>query len=163
MYKLVQIDGRPVLKRSEDRIKLINPGFQITYRITKKDPDLGDIYKADVTCLRGDTLSQRIEAGETFTIYDEQDRYKYKIFQSGEYSWRPLQNQVIKDGERCAESHTLQEKKAFYNNTLSHFSPSERRLINPHYYKVDISDDLLNTKLEILDTLNKEIEAFSID
>ena len=131
--------------------------------MTKKDPDLGDIYKADATCLRGDTLSQRIEAGETFTIYDEQDRYKYKIFQSGEYSWRPLQHQVIKDGERCAESHTLQEKKAFYNNTLSHFSPSERRLINPHYYKVDISDDLLNTKLEILDTLNKEIEAFSID
>ena len=70
---------------------------------------------------------------------------------------------MIKDGERCAESHTLQEKKAFYNNTLSHFSPSERRLINPHYYKVDISDDLLNTKLEILDTLNKEIEAFRID
>lgn len=163
VYKLVQIDGRPVLKRSEDRIKLINPGFQITYRITKKDPDLGDIYKADVTCLRGDTLSQRIEAGETFTIYDEQDRYKYKIFQSGEYSWRHLQHQVVKDGERCAESHTLQEKKAFYNSVLSHFSPSERRLINPHYYKVDISDDLLNTKLEILDTLNKEIEAFSID
>ena len=162
VYKLVQIDGRPVLKRSEERIKLINPGFQITYRITKKDPDLGDIYKADVTCLRGDTLSQRIEAGETFTIYDEQDRYKYKIFQSGEYSWRPLQHQVIKDGERCAESHTLQEKKAFYNNTLSHFSPSERRLINPHYYKVDISDDLLNTKLEILDTLNKEIEALAL-
>lgn len=163
VYKLVQIDGQPVLKRSEDRIKLINPGFQITYRITKKDPDLGEIYKADVTCLRGDTLSRRIESGETFTIYDEQDRYKYKIFQAGEYSWRALQHQVIRNGGICAGSHTLTEKKAFYNNVLSHFSPSERRLINPHYYKVDISDDLLNTKLEILDTLNKEIEAFSID
>ena len=114
VYKLVQIDGQPVLKRSEDRIKLINPGFQITYRITKKDPDLGEIYKADVTCLRGDTLSRRIESGETFTIYDEQDRYKYKIFQAGEYSWRTLQHQVIRNGGICAGSHTLTEKKAFY-------------------------------------------------
>ena len=30
VYKLVQIKGEPVLKRSEDTIKLINPGFQIT-------------------------------------------------------------------------------------------------------------------------------------
>ncbi len=59
VYKLVQIDGRPVLKRSEERIKLINPGFQITYRITKKDPDLGDIYKADVTCLCEETPSPK--------------------------------------------------------------------------------------------------------
>lgn len=163
VYKLVQIDGEPVLKRSEDRIKLINPGFQITYRITKTDPDLGDIYKADVTCLRGDELSRKIEAGEQFTICDEQDHYKYKTFDAGSYSWRILQHHVIKDGERCAEPHTLMEKKAYYNDTLAHFSPSERRLINPHYYKVDISDSLYDLKLSILDTLNKQIAEFKID
>ena len=38
VYKLVEIGGEPVLKRSEDTIKLINPGFQITYRIIKDDP-----------------------------------------------------------------------------------------------------------------------------
>ena len=163
VYKLVQIDGTPVLKRSEDTVKLINPGFQVTYRITKADPDLGDIYKADVTCLRGDALSRKIEAGEQFTITDEQDRYKYKTFEAGEYSWRILQDLVIKDGERCAAPHTLMEKKAYYNDTLAHFSPSERRLINPHYYKVDISDELYNLKISILNTLNKEIAGFKID
>ena len=95
VYKLVQINGEPVLKRSEDTIKLINPGFQITYRIIKKDPDLGEVYKADVTCLRGDATAQAIEAGQTFTIYDEQDRYKYKTFEAGTYSWRHLQDPVI--------------------------------------------------------------------
>ncbi len=164
VYKLVQIDGQPVLKRSEDRIKLINPGFHITYRITKKDPELGEtIQSRRLLPSRGHPLPKRIYFGETFTIYDEQDRYKYKIFQAGEYSWRTLQHQVIRNGGICAGSHTLTEKKAFYNNVPSLFSPSERRLINPHYYKVDISDDLLNTKMEILDTLNKEIEAFRID
>ena len=32
-----------------------------------------------------------------------------------------------------APKRSLMEKKAFYNDTLAHFSPSERRLINPHY------------------------------
>lgn len=163
VYKLVQIAGEPVLKRSEDSIKLINPGFQITYRITRNDPDHGEIFKADVTCLRGDSLSKKIEAGEEFTIYDERDRYKYKTFEAGTYTWKPLQLQVISNGETCAEKHTLMEKKAYYNDTLAHFSPSERRLINPHYFKVDISEDLYKLKLSILDTLNKEIAAFSID
>ncbi len=163
VYKLVQIDGEPVLKRSEDTIKLINPGFQITYRITKHDPDLGDIYKADVTCLRGDSIARKIEAGEAFTIFDETDHFKHKTFDAGSYSWRTLQEQIIKDGERCAPQHTLLEKKAFYDDTLAHFSPSERRLINPHYYKADISDDLYKVKIGILDRLNAQIAAFSID
>ena len=57
--------------------------------------------------------------------------------------------------------HTLAEKKAYYDNTLMHFSPSERRLINPHYYKVDISDDLYNLKMTIIDRLVNEINSFS--
>ena len=82
VYKLVQIDGEPVLKRSEDTIKLINPGFQITYRIIKTDPDNGEIYKADVTCLRGDSIARKIEAGEEFTIFAEADRFKHKTFEA---------------------------------------------------------------------------------
>ncbi len=163
VYKLVQVDGEPVLKRSEDTIKLINPGFQITYRIIKYDPELGDVYKADVTCLRGDSLAMKIEGGETFTIYDEQDRYKFKTFEANSYTWRRLQDQIIRDGEPCCPIHTLQEKKAFYKDTLAHFSPSERRLINPHYYKVDISDDLWKTKLGILERLNAQIASLRID
>ncbi len=162
VYKLVQIKGEPVLKRSEDTIKLINPGFQITYRIMKNDPDSGEIYKADVTCLRGDDTARKIEAGETFTIYDEQDRFKYKTFKAGEYSFRILQHEVIKDGEPCYTPHTLMEKKAFYDNTLAHFSPSERRLINPHYFKVDISEELRATKIDILERINRQIEQFKI-
>ena len=163
VYKLVQIDGEPVLKKSEDRIKLINPGFQITYRIVKFDEEFGNIYKADVTCLRGDTLSRDIENGKTFTIKDEYDRYKFKTFDEGTYEWRTLQVPVIGNGKRCAPKRSLMEKKAFYNDTLAHFSPSERRLINPHYYKVDISDDLYNLKNEILTKLVNEIEKFRID
>ena len=162
VYKLVQLDDTPVLKRSEDKAKLINPGFQITYRIMKDDPEKGQIFKADVTCLRGDSLSARIENGETFTICDEFDRYKSRTFDAGTYTAAPLQHQVMRDGRRCVPVHTIFEKKAYYDTTLRHFSPSERRLINPHYYKVDISDDLYNLKMSIIDRLMSEINSFSI-
>ena len=160
VYKLVEINGEAVLKRSEDKIKLINPGFQITYRIMIDDPSKGEIYKVDVTCLRGDELSRKIENGETFTVCDEYDRYKYKTFEAGGYTALPLQHKVIENGVRCVPTHTLAEKKAYYNETLHHFSPSERRLINPHYYKVDISDDLYNLKMQIINRLVKEINEF---
>ena len=163
VYKLVQMDDMPVLKRSEDKAKLINPGFQITYRIMKDDPEKGKVFKADVTCLRGDSLARLIEAGETFTICDEYDRYKSKTFEAGTYTASALQHQVMKDGRRCVPVHTIFEKKEYYSTTLHHFSPSERRLINPHYYKVDISDDLYNTKMSIIDRLVEEINGFRID
>ena len=150
-----------MLKRSEDKIKLINPGYQITYRIIIEDPSKGEIFKVDVTCLRNDSLSQKIEAGEEFTVCDEYDRYKYKTFAAGSYKAFILQHKVIENGKRCAPVHTLKEKKEYYNRTLMHFSPSERRLINPHYYKVDISDDLYNLKISILNRLNAEIREFS--
>ena len=165
VYKLVQIDDEPVLKRSEDTIKLINPGFQVTYRIFKTDPEseTGEIVKADVTCLRGDATAKAIEAGGSFTIYDEQDRFKHKTFEAGTYVARPLQVPVIKDGVNVAVSHTLTEKAAYFQKNLHSFSPSERRLINPHYSKVDISEELRALKLGILEKLNREIAEFSID
>ena len=82
---------------------------------------------------------------------------------AGTYCARPLQLKVISEGKRCAEGHTLQEKKAFFKDNLSRFSPAERRIINPHYYKVDISDDLYDKKMEIISLVTKEIENFKID
>ena len=158
VYKLVQIDGEPVLKRSEDRTKLINPGFQVTWRISKDYPE-GEIFKADVTCLRGDSLDGRLEAGEAFTICDEHDRYKSKSFEKGGYTARQLQPKMMENGKRIVPVRTIAEKKAYYEANLQRLSPSERRLINPHYYKVDISDDLYNTKTDIIDRLVKDINA----
>lgn len=161
VYKLVQLDGQAVMKMSEDRIKVINPGFQITWRISKQYPE-GEIFKADVTCLRGDEDDRKLAAGETITIYDEFDRYKFKTLEKGEYSAKPLQHLVIDGGRRCAPVHSLAEKKAYYRETLMRFSPSERRLINPHYFKVDISDGLYKLKNSIIEHLVKEIKDFTI-
>ena len=157
VYKLVQIDDMPVLKRSEDKIKLINPGFQITWRISVEGKN-----EVDVTCLRGDALDRAIQEGETITVTAETDRYKYKTLQKGSYSAQMLQLQMIKDGADVHEEHSLLQKKEYFNRTLGSFDRSETRLINPHYYKVDISDDLYNCKMEILERLNNEIRNFKL-
>ena len=68
----------------------------------------------------------------------------------------------MKDGQRCGQSYSLQEKKAYYQHNLNCLSQSERRLINPHFYKVDISEELLQEKMHIIERLVKEIEDFSI-
>ena len=82
--------------------------------------------------------------------------------EAGDYVALPMQHKVMENGKRCVPYHTLAEKKAYYDNTLKHFSPSERRLINPHYYKVDISDDLYNLKMSIINKIVKDIESFTL-
>ena len=157
VYKLVELDGKAVMKMSEDRGKMIDPGFQVTWRLEKEG-----VYKLDVTCLRGDATDRTIAEGGSVSIFDEFDKYKYKSFISGEYKAHRLQEQVMKDGQRCGQSYSLQEKKAYYQHNLNCLSQSERRLINPHFYKVDISEELLQEKMHIIERLVKEIEDFSI-
>ena len=153
VYKLVQIDDMPVLKRSEDQIKLINPGFQITYRLLVDGKN-----EVDITCLRGDKMEKDILAGRIVS----RDSFLSRVIREGSYTARQMQLQMISNGSDVHEKHSLIDKKAFYNTTLAQFDPSQRRLINPHYYKVDISDDLYNMNMEILDRLNKEIEEFTL-
>ena len=157
VYKLVQIGGEPVLKRSEDKSKLINPGFQITYRIIQNG-----MFKADVTCLRGDEMSGRIENCEEIHIRSEFDETRNKTFPKGIYSWKRLQEQVMKNGDNILQDIKLPEKQKYYLSNLMSFNETERRLINPHFYKVDISDDLYNLKMKLINNLIKEIKNFDI-
>ena len=158
VYKLVQIDGEPVLKRSEDKSKLINPGFQITYRLIQNG-----IFKADVTCLRGDSMCRAIENREEIHIRSEFDETRNKTFPKGSYSWKKLQEPVMKDGRNILQDVSLPQKREYYLSNLNSFNETERRLINPHFYKVDISDDLYDLKMRLIKNLIKEIEKFRIE
>lgn len=156
VYKLVQVDDMPVLKRSEDNAKLIDPGFQITYRISQNGK-----FKADVTCLRGDKLSADIEAGRTITLRDQNNRLKALVFNEGKYSAKPLQIQIVKNGVNIYEDTPIQQKKQYYLDNLASLDNSEKRLINPHFYKTDISDDLYDLKYRLIDNLVKEIDEMN--
>ena len=142
-----------MLKKSEDKIKLINPGFQITYRIIQNGK-----FKADITCLRGDSMSRKIENCEDIYIRSEFDETRNKSFPAGSYQWKTLQIPMMKDGVNIYEDIPLLEKREYYLSNLNSLNETERRIINPHYYKVDISDDLYDLKMGLVNNLIKEIK-----
>lgn len=155
VYKLVQIDDEPVLKRSEDKSKIINPGFQITYRIIRDG-----LFRGDVTCLRNDKLSRRIEAGKEIELRSETDDTKVTRFEKDSYISRVLQEIVIENGEECGKRSDVSNSRNYYLANLNSLSIAEKRIINPHYYKVDISDDLYDLKIKIINSLIKEIRNY---
>lgn len=155
VYKLVQIDGQPVLKRSEDIVKLINPGFQITYRIVQNGN-----FKADVTCLRGGPFEKKLLAKEEVTVRAEFDRTRHTTFSAASYEARPLQSQIVKGGVAEADTRSIMERRQYYLDNLAALNPTQKRLINPHYYKVDISDDLFDLKMNLINNIIKEINDF---
>ena len=154
VYKLVQIGDRPVLKRSEEKSKVINPGFQRTYRIIQDNE-----YKADVTCLVGDSLSCDIEARKTILLHDESDHSKQTIYTAGNYSYKILQKNMVDKGALLLPDPSVHEKRNYYLHNLSHLNPTERRIINPHFHKVDISDDLFSLKHHLLHEIQCQLNA----
>ncbi len=158
VYKLVEIDGTGVLKRSEDKSKAINPGFQVTYRII-----VNDHFKGDITCLRGDKTSQTIERGDDFIMRDEYDDTKITTFRSGTYNYKKLQNPVMQGGETIIKFKPVQERRNYYLSNLQGLNETQKRLINPHYYKVDISDELFDLKNGLIESLVNEIKNFNED
>ncbi|MFA5713903.1 MAG: nicotinate phosphoribosyltransferase, partial [Bacteroidales bacterium] len=156
VYKLVEIGGEAVLKRSEEKSKLINPGFQRSYRII-----VNNVFKGDVTTLEGDSLAQKIENGEDIVIRHEWDETKITKFKGGEYSFRMLQKKVMERGEIVTTFKPLMERRDYYLNNLASFNPTQVRIINPHFYKVNISDDLYNLKSKIINSLIEEIKRIN--
>ena len=65
---------------------------------------------------------------------------------------------MMEGGEIIYEDTTLPQKQAYYKENLSMFNETEKRLLNPHYYKVDISDGLFDLKMGLINNLIEEIK-----
>jgi len=152
VYKLVQLGEQPLLKRSEDKAKVINPGFQQTYRIIQQNE-----FKADVTCLLQDGLSRAIESGQDIELRDESDTTKKSVYRAHSYSYKILQKKMMEHGTPVAPDMSVHDKRAYYLHNLNHLNPTERRIMNPHFHKVDISDDLFQLKNRLLNDIHREL------
>ena len=83
-------------------------------------------------------------------------------FEEGKYEFRTLQQPIVKDGEIVYNDVTIQEKQDYYKDNLAHLDDTQKRLINPHYYKCDISDALYDLKYNLIKNIVEEIENFEI-
>jgi len=103
-------------------------------------------------------MTDDIEAGRTIVLQDENDRTRTTTYREGTYTCEILQKKYMENGVRIIADNTAQEKRDCYLRALSKMNPTERRIINPHYHKVDISDGLYDLKMKLIYKIKEELD-----
>ncbi len=150
VYKLAAIvdeDGTmvPKIKVSNNTAKITNPGFKNIYRVYDNATGKAE---ADFIYLREES---EIDTSKPLVLYHPTERWKKITFTN--YTLRPLQVQVIKDGKLCYELPNLKTIKAYAEAELASFWDEYKRLDKPHIYKVDLSDGLYELKHTLLEKI----------
>lgn len=143
VYKLVQItrDGidYPCMKFSNTTEKITNPGFKMLYRIYEAES--GKAF-ADLISLNDEVLDKPL------TLTHAVERWKKTVL--SEYTYKPLLVQIFKNGKLVYDCPKLEDIVKYSKNELDSFWDEYKRLVNPHIYKVDLSDKLYDLKLNLL-------------
>ncbi len=148
VYKLsqIEIDGvvQDRMKISSSIEKMTNPGFKKVIRLydSKNGMAVGDLI-----ALKDEQLPIPI------TMTHEQDRWKQTTVE--DYEARELHVTVFKNGRQVYKSPSLGEIKDYAAGELSKFWCEYKRVLNPHIYKVDISDKLYELKQNFLNGVKK--------
>jgi len=143
VYKLsrIEVDGKAYdrMKVSSSLEKRTNPGFKKICRLynTQNGMAMGDLI-----ALREETLSVPL------TMTHEHDRLKKTTFEK--YEARELHVKVFEKGNQVYTSPSLVEIRDYAQNEMDKFWCEYKRMVNPHIYKVDISDRLYALKQEFL-------------
>ena len=136
-------DGRvvPKIKISENPVKITNPGEKKLWRIYDKDSGKA---VADLIALAHETY----DTDKPLTIYDPVNTWKSMTLTN--YTMKELQVKVFDQGKRVYDSPSLNEIQKHCEEEMSTFWSQYKRLLNPHRYKVDLSDSLWMLKNSML-------------
>lgn len=158
VYKIVELDGEPLIKLSEDVIKISNPGFKEVYRIFDKE---GFAYADLVTLVEGDRDKAELLAGKDLTLRDEKYEFKKSDIKAGEYHFEKLTQHYVKAGNLQVDLYEelldTMKSQQHYLESLEKLSAERKRLENPHQYKVDLSKDLQELKYSLIRSIQEEV------
>lgn len=144
VYKLAALEKNgniiPKIKISENVEKITNPGFKKVYRFYCKDTGFA---LADLVTLADEEVSD-VE----YDLFDEHNTWKKKHLVN--YTVKPLQEQIFKNGELVYKTPELKEIAAYCREQLGTLWEEVKRLRNPQKYYVDISQKLYDLKMKML-------------
>lgn len=151
VYKLCAVDAEdgtriPKIKISENLGKITNPDFKKLYRFYDRETGKAE---ADYICLREETVDDT----RPITICDPVARWKKKTLDS--YRAVELQVPVFLNGELVYDLPALPDIKAYCAAQLETLWPEVKRFNNPHEYYVDLSENLMNLKDEMLNSFGR--------
>lgn len=133
----------PCLKVSSSYEKTTNPGIKQVYRFF----DRSGSALADLITLSDEELV----AGKDYTFYHPFSTADQFTMRKNAYaSFQPLLTKKMENGKRISPERSLKEIQQTSAKLLGAFDKSYKRLINPHIYKVSLSEKLRNLKTDLL-------------
>lgn len=134
----------PAMKFSDNPAKTTNPGIKNVFRLY----DENGMAAADILALDDETL----EEGKEYRFYHPMVDYRQFTFTTGKIV--PLLKKRIDQGKRIGsrlpESEQLAISRTNVERQLESFDESYKRILNPHIYKVSITEKLKDLKLKFI-------------
>ena len=137
VYKLAFANNKPRIKLSETLSKVTLPYKKQTYRVLQTD---GTFLGADVIA-----LSDEEDLEIMYHPFEETKSLSLK-----NYKKEPLLRKVMEKGKRLFAVKSLNEIAAFNQQRLACLSDEYKRLINPHEYKVGLSEQLKRQREQLI-------------
>lgn len=150
VYKLSALDpageNRPVMKFSDNPEKSTNPGVKNVWRLY----DQKGAARLDLISCADET----IEAGVEYLLHHPSADWRQLKFEPSRVE--PLLFKVMENGTRTEQLPEITQIQAFMKERIQGFDPTYLRLLNPHIYKVSITDALFNLKVSLINSFIKK-------
>jgi len=130
----------PKIKISDNPEKVTNPGYKKVYRLYDKD----NMAIADLISLE----NEEIDCSRPLRIFDPIQTYKRMTLTN--FIARELLVPVFIDGKQVYQCPDIHEIAAYAKRELASMWDEYKRLMMPHTYKVDLSDNLYDLKQKLL-------------
>lgn len=157
VFKLVakkeDADFIPSIKISNDPKKTTNPGIKNIVRFYKNNQMLSDL------------IFMENEKDELFSLIKRKKEiifchpdYSYKHFKLANYDeTKILLNKIIANGKLVTGLSSLTDIQKRCRENIGKLDLSYKRLLNPHIYKVSLTQDLMLLKIGLINKYNNSI------
>ena len=151
VYKLAGVvneDGSitPKIKVSDNSAKITNPGDKKIVRIYVGVTGKAE---ADLIMFRNEVIDET----KPLTIVHPLETWKKTTFTN--YKVRELSVKIVENGKLVYKMPTLKEIAAYAKTEMESFWDEYLRIDAPHIFKVDLSDNLLKLKTDMLEEIRK--------
>ncbi|MDR0402438.1 MAG: nicotinate phosphoribosyltransferase [Treponema sp.] len=149
VYKLAASEEqgrlRPRIKFSDNPEKTTNPGVKQLWRIRDGD----GMAVADILALDDPANPDILEKNRRYVFWHPQADYRH-FYHTIEGSAEPLLRIRISGGTALSSPPPLAEIQRGVREGLDRFDQSYKRILNPHIYKVSVTERLRTLKLDLI-------------
>ncbi|MDL2229914.1 nicotinate phosphoribosyltransferase [Treponema sp. OttesenSCG-928-L16] len=140
----------PVIKFSDNPEKTTNPGIKQVWRIRDaQDSAVADVMTVEDRPVGAEDGEDIVQKGKRYAFWHPSGDYRH-FYRDIDGSAEALLKLRMQDAVLCADHPSLWELRDRVRKGLEEFDASYRRLLNPHIYKVSVSQKLRSLKLKLI-------------